>query len=101
MHTRTLRRLPGLPQTGLDRLMARQTPRSSLEITESIRRVKAFARNDLEAIHLVESDFEKVKRKPARYDVTKQPDGKLVTVFRGRLIEVRSAENPFVPDTDE
>ena len=74
---------------------ARQTARSSDDIVAGIRRVKAFARKDLAAIHLIQCDFEKVQRKPSKYDVTEQGDGTLVTVFRGRLIEVRSSENPL------
>ena len=58
------------------------------EIAEGIQRVKSFARDDLDAIHLAIPDFEKVKRTPANYGVTKQKDGRLVTVFKGRLIDV-------------
>ena len=69
-------------------MKTRRTPMTSDSILDGIRRVKSFARDDLEAIHLAIPDFEKVQLKPAKYDVIEQPDGRLVTAFKGRLIDV-------------
>ena len=69
-------------------MQTRKTPRTMREIQGYIRTVKAFAREDLESVHLLPCDFEKVRLKPSAYDVTEQSDGRLVTTFRGRLIDV-------------
>ena len=66
----------------------RKTPMNREDIIRGIRRVKTYARDDLKAIHLAKPDYEKVQRRPAAYNVTKEDGGRLTTIFRGRRIDV-------------
>lgn len=70
----------------------RTEPRTTEQIVESIESFKANARADMQTIHLIPCDYEQVALHPARFNVIKQRNGKLQTVFQGRLIAVVSVE---------
>jgi hypothetical protein len=70
----------------------RNTPMNGGEISQGIRRVLAYAREDLPAIHLVPCDYEKVRRKPSNYGASTKEDGSIVVSFRGRLVPILPAQ---------
>lgn len=63
--------------------MSRKTPLTTHEISEGIRRVLAFARKDIETVHLIPCDFEVAKRNPGKCGLTLQDDGRLVLARGG------------------
>lgn len=74
-------------------MKTRTKPRRSDAIRAGLALVKAHARPDMTAIHLLPCDLEKVARKPEKYDVIRQTDGRLVTVFNSTLIDVVSIDD--------
>ncbi len=68
----------------------RTEARPDCMIKVGIEQLKIHARPGLKNIHLIECDFARVKRDPNYFDATQQPDGRIVTVFSSRLIELVS-----------
>jgi len=66
----------------------RTEARPDCMIKVGIEQLKTHARPGLRHIHLIECDFARVKRDPNYFDATMQPNGRIVTVFNSRLIEL-------------
>ena len=66
----------------------RTEARTTQQIIDSMECIKNNARDDLKVIHLIPCDFAKVVTHPARFNVVKQMDGTLQTVWRGKMIAV-------------
>ncbi len=75
-------------------MRTRKKAQTSDAIIARLALVLSHARSDLEAVHLIPCDFEKVKRKPGKYDATLLPDGRLVTTHKSKLIEIRVLNDP-------
>ncbi len=69
-------------------MKTRKVPRTHDEISSYIKTIKTVARPNMTHIHLHRCDFDKVAIIPGRFDCTKTPDGRIVTVFNKKLIEV-------------
>lgn len=66
----------------------RTKPRTTEQIRQSIAKVLMHASDECKAVHLIPCDFEKLASYPDAFDCVEQSDGKIVTVFRGGLVEV-------------
>ena len=68
--------------------MMRKHARLDPEIKRDIVRVKLHSRPGLTHIHLIPCDFARVKHDPKYFDATEWRDGRIMTVLKGKLVEV-------------